>query len=113
MTLTRVLSDKFQEQYVRCWAEFKYKIGSENVLFKVTTALGPKARPVLVVTHAETGAYVCGVTWSDIVKTRDSLYKNNYRAAGLYAATKALKDVSEARYKKAIKATWDRINNHS
>lgn len=111
-TFTKAVNEEGAEVYVRDWATFNYMIGSMNVVLKVTTALG-KNETCLVVTHAETGFKVCNVSWKDVALTRDSENKNNYKAAGRYAAAKKLKNTSETTYKEALERAWEKLKSLS
>lgn len=111
-TFTKAVNESGEEQYVRAWGEFNYMIGGDSVVFKVTTAIGENSS-CLVVTHADTGFRLCDVTWKDVALTRDSENKNNYKAAGRYAAAKKLKDVSETTYKEALKRAWEKLQSLS
>lgn len=109
---TKVVNEEGAEIFVRDWETFNYMVGSVDVVLKVTTALG-KNETALVVTHAETGFKVCDVSWKDVALTRDSESKNNYKAAGRYAAAKKLKNTSETTYKEALERAWEKLKSLS
>lgn len=84
------------------FAEFSRNIGGIEVLFRVTSPLGPSVG-ALVLTHVETTRLVGKVEFLDIAKTRDSQFVNNYEKAGNRVLNRILRDVGDDRFVKAVK----------